>query len=48
VEQNARRRATDLPDGASGIFAREGMDGAKRFEWKSEISFYAHAISGRK
>jgi hypothetical protein len=42
VEQDTQREATDLPDGASEIFAREGVDGAKRLDGSSKISFCAH------
>jgi hypothetical protein len=36
-----------LPDGASEIFARERVDGWKRIERSSEISFYAQVNSER-
>jgi hypothetical protein len=38
-KQDARRRATDLPDGASEISAREWVDGAKGFERKAKLAF---------
>jgi len=45
--RDARRKATDLPDGASGIFGRKRVDGSKRLERKSEISFSVRAAQRR-
>jgi hypothetical protein len=46
-KQDAQSGATDLPDGASEIFARKGGHGSKRFEGSSEFNFYAPFRMGR-
>jgi hypothetical protein len=40
-----RSEATDLPDGASEIFAMRRLSRSNRLEWSREISVFAHAIA---
>src|SRR5262245_40899971 len=40
-----RSEATDLPDGASEIFAARGLSRSNGLEWSREISVFAHAIA---
>jgi hypothetical protein len=45
-KQDAQRRATDLPDGASQTFARQGVRSLNPFETADENSRYAQASLG--
>jgi len=45
-QQDAQRRATDLPDGASEIFARQGLRSLNPFESAVKNSRYAQASFG--
>jgi hypothetical protein len=46
VGQDAQTEATDLPDGASGLFAIEGVKSFNRLEPAVENSRYAQASFG--